>query len=66
MNVGIFNALMVYPTKKMKKNGYWEKILLAKFWSLYDLVYSPPRGENIDTSLIPLMNNVAFIKRRSN
>ena len=47
-----------------KEEGYWENLSLAEFWSSYDITYSSRTGENPNNYLIPLQNNLGFIRRR--
>ena len=48
------------------KEGYWEKISLAEFWSLYDIVYGENKKDKITGKFlyIPFKNKRGCIRRR--
>ena len=49
------------------KEGYWETLSLAEFWSLYDIVYGEnKRDKSGKLQYIPLENKKGCVKRRTN
>ena len=51
-------------TEEEKREDYWRNLSLAEFWSRYEVVYNNDRHEHLSSTLIPLRNNVGFIRRR--
>ena len=58
--------LIDYDDEELGEN-YWENLCLASFWSKYEVVYGKiPKGPRKGkTKLIPLKNNMGYIRRRS-
>ena len=62
------NKDMIAYCEEELVEDYWKNMCLAEFWSQYEIVYGN-KSQNKSkkrTSLIPLINNKGYIRRRSN